>query len=152
MIIYSVYIDDPECPKQLFQTYEKEKAEKFIDLYNKGNSISTFDLDKAFLTKTELDPNIVEAKANSVISDYRVFYRILVRLHSDDTIKIVQTKKCYDVVDKDEFKGIPEFFDDEIYDFKEVIFATYNLREFLNLPEDKIVERVKAVIKEWEEL
>lgn len=68
MILYSVYIDDD----LIFQTYNKQKAYNFRDVYNKN--IETYF--PCFVIQEEVSPDVLEPQANQIIRNYEEHYHI----------------------------------------------------------------------------
>ena len=137
MILYSVFVDDVECPELIFQTYDLNKAKTFQCKYNKINQTETYDT--CFITETDLDK--VEVQADKTINTYQVYWRVLI-IMKYNRIQHYTTKHVYLPLEE-------EYASNGLYGEIEVNLNEFTDPDTIDFSSEQYQNRIHKVIDEW---
>ena len=135
--MYAVYINDPECPQFVCYTENKEKAENFINDYNKYNDNHQHGVCRDFAYLVKVIPN------DNKFDDYKLMRKVEILFNLDKDLyellndKLMYFEKCYckncvyPMYINNNY--IAEIYlepdeDFNIENYKETIFTLYNER------------------------
>lgn len=140
MILYSVYIDDWECPTLVFHTYEKQKADKFAAEYNEVNCTNSDDHNQCFVIQEDIDPKVIESRADTKIANYTKHYLIY---HIMKHGNLLHTNwKCKFCAEQEEYAC-------NTIDYIEIFINSTVDPQFIDFDSDEYQAKINSLLREW---